>query len=543
MDSFFILILKFYTLLIFLLFFGRAFVILFSKFFKLSNTDEIDIHGINIYVLYPLIGIFFVGNFLFLINFFLPIKNNLVYTIFLFLFINILEKINFKFLIKYLKYSSLLIFLLVSSYNVNFHYDAGLYHLNNQHWLRESNIVFGFSNIYGALGVSSIYEYVSSFLWIDKSFILLHLLNIIFIYTFYTFLAYSLFESKEKILNSASFFLILYSIFDNFGISGGRNGFISIQSAGKQDVPIAILFCVTSLLILVTIIRKNYIQEELFIYSTFSLLLFQLKVSGATIVFLYIIYLYYFFKNNKLNQLQNLKTVFMFFILFSLWIIKSVIHTGCIFFPSTTTCFSALSWVNKNYIKTVEEITVEYSFSYDFQRSFYTWFREYLEIFPNKIILFNFLISFCVLFLLKVIFFRNEKIFQHNWIIALNILFNFIFYLRFGPDSRYLMGLQMLIISTFGIYSIFRMRFNKYILFSLFMFSIISLPRMDSYKSFQIFLNPSIDLPIQEMDILHERLYPSDGDQCWINIDCSANKYFYQIDSSKYFKVVTLKDK
>ena len=105
------------------------------------------------------------------------------------------------------------------------------------------------------------------------------------------------------------------------------------------------------------------------------------------------------------------------------------------------------------------------------------------------------------------------------------------------------MGLQMLIIATFGIYSIFRMRFNKYILFSLFMFSIISLPRMDSYKSFQIYLNPSIDLPIQEMDILHGRLYPSDGDQCWINIDCSANKYFYQIDSSKYFKVVTLKDK
>ena len=98
---------------------------------------------------------------------------------------HILEKINFKFLIKYLKYSSLLIFLLVSSYNVNFHYDAGLYHLNNQHWLG-SNIVFGFQ-IYGALGVSSIYEYVSSFLWIDKSFILLHLLNIIFVYTFYTF--------------------------------------------------------------------------------------------------------------------------------------------------------------------------------------------------------------------------------------------------------------------------------------------------------------------------------------------------------------------
>jgi len=167
---------------------------------------------------------------------------------------------------------------------------------------------------------------------------LLHLLNIIFIYTFYTFLAYSLFESKEKILNSASFFLILYSIFDNIGIAGGRNGFISIQSAGKQDVPIAILFCITSLLILVTIIRKNYIQEELMLYSTFSLLLFQLKVSGATIVFLYIIYLYYFFKNNNLNQIQNLKTLFVFFNLFSFWIIKH--HKNYIFW--------LINWKSRN---------------------------------------------------------------------------------------------------------------------------------------------------------------------------------------------------
>ena len=126
-------------------------------------SDEIDIHGINIYVLYPIVGLFILGNLLFLINFFLPLKSNFSYLVLLFLLINIYEKINLNYFIKYMKYSSLSVFLLVSSYNVNFHYDAGLYHLNNQLWLRESNIVQGFSNIYGAFGVSSIHEYISAF--------------------------------------------------------------------------------------------------------------------------------------------------------------------------------------------------------------------------------------------------------------------------------------------------------------------------------------------------------------------------------------------
>ena len=54
----------------------------------------------------------------------------------------------------------------------------------------------GFSNIYGAFGVSSIHEYISAFLWLDTTFISLHFINLIFIGSLYYFLVYGLIITK-----------------------------------------------------------------------------------------------------------------------------------------------------------------------------------------------------------------------------------------------------------------------------------------------------------------------------------------------------------
>ena len=540
MDSFFILLIKYYLLLIFLLFFGRSFIVIFSKFFLNKKSDEIDIHGINIYVLYPIVGLFILGNLLFLINFFLPLKSNFSYLVLLFLLINIYEKINSNFFIKYIKYSSLSIFLLASSYNVNFHYDAGLYHLNNQLWLRESNIVQGFSNIYGAFGVSSIHEYLSAFFWFDESFILLHFINLIFIGSLYSFLIFALLISKENMIKSSAFFILIYSLLDNFGISGGRNGFISIQSVGKQDVPIAILFLITSIFILISLINKKYSAEEVIIYSIFSLFLYQLKVSGVTISFLYLIYIFYFFKSKNHNINKKIKILALFFLLFVLWTVKTLFQTGCLVFPLARTCFSSLSWVNKKYLKTIEEVTVDFSFSYDFKSSFFEWFQQYMSITSNYVILLNFSFSLIALLLLKLIFFKAFKTENRNLLVLSYVLFNIIFYLRFGPDSRYLMGTQLLVVAIIGLYSSFKYSFNDRLIMTLIVISIFLVPRLDSYRSFDFFSNPKISLPVQEMETLHGRLFPNEGDQCWVNINCSANKSDYKIERIGFFNRVNI---
>ena len=50
-----------------------------------------------------------------------------------------------------------------------------------------------------------------------------------------------------------------------------------------------------------------------------------------------------------------------------MWLLKSLIHTGCLIFPYEPSCLSSLKWVNKEYIKNIENITVNFSNSYYFE--------------------------------------------------------------------------------------------------------------------------------------------------------------------------------
>lgn len=541
MDNFFFLAIKFYFLLFLFTFSGRSLMILFSKSFLNKKSDDIEIQGIDIQIFYPLIGMFLMGNYLNLLNIFQPLKSNLSYLFLLILFVNFYEKVNVNKFRTFSYVSLLYLVLLVSSYDINFHYDAGLYHLNNQLWLLESNAIKGFSNIYAAFGVSSIHEYISAFLWIDTTFISLHFINLIFIGSFYYFLVYGLIITKNKLFYAPSLFLLLFSIFDNFGLSGGRNGFINIQSIGKQDVPIGILFLITSALIFSALIQKSFSTDELLVFSLFSLFIFQLKISGFAISFIYLIYLYYFYLDKNKSIYKLTKPLSIYAIFFALWLIKSLIHTGCLVFPFTPSCFSSLEWVNLNYINTIQDVTVNFSSSYYFNSSFIDWTNTYFDNEINFVVFSNYLISLALILIIKYIFFDKKKLGKISVLTTSFIFFNIVFFLRFGPDLRYLIGLQMFIIFVIGLYSETKVSLNKYLILFLLTSSIVLVPRLQSYKSFNFFDSPSIELPIQEMSNKFERLYPQTGDQCWANIECSSNRENYFIDYSGFFKKVLFK--
>ena len=541
MDNFFFLAIKFYFLLFLFTFSGRSLMILFSKSFLNKKSDDIEIQGIDIQIFYPLIGMFLMGNYLNLLNIFQPLKSNLSYLFLLILFVNFYEKVNVNKFRTFSYVSLLYLVLLVSSYDINFHYDAGLYHLNNQLWLLESNAIKGFSNIYAAFGVSSIHEYISAFLWIDTTFISLHFINLIFIGSFYYFLVYGLIITKNKLFYAPSLFLLLFSIFDNFGLSGGRNGFINIQSIGKQDVPIGILFLITSALIFSALIQKSFSTDELLVFSLFSLFIFQLKISGFAISFIYLIYLYYFYLDKNKSIYKLTKPLSIYGIFFALWLIKSLIHTGCLVFPFTPSCFSSLEWVNLNYINTIQDVTVNFSSSYYFNSSFIDWTNTYFDNEINFVVFSNYLISLALILIIKYIFFDKKKLGKISVLTTSFIFFNIVFFLRFGPDLRYLIGLQMFIIFVIGLYSETKVSLNKYLILFLLTSSIVLVPRLQSYKSFNFFDSPSIELPIQEMSNKFERLYPQTGDQCWANIECSSNRENYFIDYSGFFKKVLFK--
>ena len=540
MDNIVFLFTKFYIFFVILFLLGRAFIIINSKIFNLNFHEDSKLQGVDTQIFYPVLGMFFLGNFLYIFNYFLPLKNKLSYLILLFIFINFKHPIYYEKLKGILKTLPIYTVLLATSYDINFHYDAGLYHLNNQLWLNESNIVAGFSNIYGPYGVSSIYEYLSAFLWLDRSFMLVHFLSLIFIGFFYSFLLYNLIYNKNKHLFAGSFLLLIYSIFDNFGFSGGRNGFVNLQSIGKQDLAISVLFLVTSSLLTISILKKSFKIQELVIYSVLSLFIFQLKISGFSIAFIYFVYIYFYAKDNEISLLSLFNILKIYVILFFTWLIKSLIHTGCLIFPYEPSCLSSLKWVNKEYITNIENITVNFSNSYYFRDSLYTWGKEYISIPINFTVFMNFFISvFALLILSKILFFKSNELNKNKIIIPI-VSLSILFYLRFGPDVRYISGLMMFLVFCVGIDRKIKIEIPKLFLITVFIFSLLAFPKLQSYKSIDVFRNPSVSVPEESMRQLFDRLAPASGDQCWINIDCSANLENFKIDTSGYFKVATL---
>ena len=139
MDNIALLVFKFYLYLSFLFLLGRSFVVIISKFTRQKVNINSTIHGLDIQIFYPIIGIFFLGNYLYIVNYFLPVKSRFSYLIFLFIFLNFIEPFKLKKLREFIITLPFYLIILVSSYDVNFHYDAGLYHLNNHKliWVNE----------------------------------------------------------------------------------------------------------------------------------------------------------------------------------------------------------------------------------------------------------------------------------------------------------------------------------------------------------------------------------------------------------------------
>ena len=260
------------------------------------------------------------------------------------------------------------------SYDLSYHYDSGLYHLNFQAFLRESNIIFGISNIYGPYGISSIYEYISAALWIDKSYVLLQFLNVIFVILFYEILFNLLFTSSSKYLNNAGFALLLYSLLDNIGLNGGRNGYLYFQGIGKQDTSLAILYFVTVLIIFLNLQKEKNSNLEIFLPTIFTLFVIQLKISGVTVLVFYIFYLIKLVTKNNLNTVHFLG-IFSSLILGILWGVKSVLQTGCVIYPLEISCLDVLPWFNREYTKVSLESAQMFSIAYDFNSSLSVWFK------------------------------------------------------------------------------------------------------------------------------------------------------------------------
>ena len=132
----------------------------------------------------------------------------------------------------------------------------------------------------------------------------------------------------------------MFGLLDNFGVDGGKNGFVVFQSIGKFDVSFGILFLITNLKIINEIKSKKYSSTEFHLIMFLSLFSFQIKVFGIYLLIPLLFYLTYF----KISILKFINKTFTYIGLLLLWLIKSIINTACAIYPISITCIDSLDW-------------------------------------------------------------------------------------------------------------------------------------------------------------------------------------------------------
>ena len=557
------LYIRYILLFIYFLLIGRSFFILLNKLMLKQTTTNNLIFDTKATIVYPIIGLILFGNLLIIANFFVELQNNVLYVFLVLLLLpnfignnkgifKIFNVLTFENIFLYIFIPGIL---LISSSDINFHYDAAYYHLNHQNWLRSSNLIIGSVNIFWPFGMSSIYEYISSMLWFNNSLIYLHFLNLIFLQFLFSFIFYHLFNSTNKNFKFASIFLVIFSIFDNFGISGGRNGFVYIQEIGKQDTTVAILFCITSILILDKIQKKYASKIDIVLISLLVFFIFEIKVSGVIIFILYFILIFILIRNNeyKFRSLIYLQSPTILFGL--VWSLKSIMTTGCLIFPLSFTCYESFWWYEIGSTERVEAYTTATSFSFmeyflDENLNFLDWvnyflFSETNSTFSNYYlsVYSNFLISFVVLLFIKNFLF-NKKVLDKRFklILLAYITLSIVYLIFYGPIPRYSMGILITVICSIGFFvDSEKVKISKYVIYSLFIMSIGLLPRAASYQNFienkEIALfDPRAESQYIEVQINENWIKPASGDRCWINLKCTMEDKIVNIVQSNYFK-------
>ena len=537
----------FYSLLHF---HGRGILILLDKLIPNIGLLNYRIQKFPIVLLSPLFSLFYIGQIVLIANFFTGSNNIVVYIISLFPVTANFYKGKYKFKFEKIEIVLLRILTIIiigfSSNTITFHQDAASYHLNTQLFIRTEKIVLGLANVYVRYGYSSLSDYISSIFWVDNNFIFLHFLNLVFISIFYIFIIWCLLESSNFRLKIMSLGLLLFGILDNFGIEGGRNGYIDIDTIGKQDNAFAILFFLTNFFI----IEKIYKQEKLNKVDFFIILfLILFSVEYRFFGLISIVGLLLLIKDNIKDYIQL--DVIPFLSLGLIWVIKNYLITSCLFYPITFTCLPS-RWRN-NFISEwqSEELRFFHSAYNILSETPMEWYIRWSERYLNYYVSINLVISFLiVLLVLNILLIRKKKHFIKNQKIVLYLFLIFAVWLLSAPSIRFGIGIFLLFIFYFtSNFKHFRFKFvnnlfnKRYLKILVILITIFTTPLIKNYSvenlstSLKQITPPSIEYE-QNYDTWGVSVKVSNKNEdvkfCWLNKECTPPPNFKIIEENLY---------
>tara|TARA_A100001011_G_scaffold391050_1_gene475701 strand:- start:3899 stop:4966 length:1068 start_codon:yes stop_codon:yes gene_type:complete len=344
-----------------------------------------------------------------------------------------------------------------------------------------------------------------------------------------------LFLKKQSVYFYPSLYIIIFALLDNFGFSGGRNGFLYIEGITAFDTPVSVLFLFFCMFMFVRLRDKKFVVFELITATSLIIFLVQMKLSSVIAAFLYLTYLFLFLKNSNISFKKVLVYLIPNIIIYFFWLAKNIITTGCLIFPLSISCFSNFSWYVPGSTSKYENITTEFSGSYNLSENIFVWGEEFYSIEINRVVMLNFLTSFFIVFVISKLFFTSKK--SKLKVINIFIVLNIIYLIFFGPIPRYAIGFLMFCISLIGFSTKqSKIKIHKFIYLSLFISSLILIPRVNSYLTF---LNSSYNLSIPSPTLISvNELWTSPvpgEDQCWFNQFCSAEREGNIVLKNGYF--------
>ena len=526
-----IFFLFFYTLLYLL---GRGLLISIGSLFKRDDMLDIKISAFPISTFNPIFALFFIGQLVLILNFFTKGVSILTFCLALFpLIFNFKPPVKFK----KLSFDNLRIFIIlsilsVSSNGATFHQDAANYQLNNQHYIRSEKIVAGLANLYSRYGFSSLSEYINSFFWVDNNFIFLHFVNLTFISVFYIFLSWCIFSSDNFNFKLAAIFIAVYGLLDNIGINGGRNGFIEIDTIGKQDNMFAVLFFICNFFIIHKISNNLEINKEEFLFIYF-LILYSSEIRIFGLVSLFGL----FYISHKKLKFFLLKSSLTIFFLGCLWILKNYIISSCLIFPITRTCFDS-PWSNIRVSELQATELREFHLAYNLlDESIVNWLLRWNERYLNYYVGLNLLFSLLFLFLIiNLIFKVNRDTFAFNIRSIIYVFIVIFFWVISAPSIRFGIGIFLTLITSIAfMYQKLRIKSlklvfdNQYLLTLLLLTTIFFTPLLENYFKYQYQLKvipiPQIEYVKKDnswgVQVQREEKFNGERHFCWINKLCT----------------------
>ena len=409
-----------------------------GEFFEKKNTSNLKNFSEK-----TIIGFIYFSLLSLIINFFAPLSvvtNSIIIFIIFLIFLfkkKKLKKIDIFFLIL-----SIFFCFFIIIFDTIFRPDAGLYHLPFVKILNEEKIIFGLANLHFRSAHVSIIQYSSA---INYNFFLGDigiLIPLVSIYCFLTFYflgdVFNFLQDKNK--KNINYLSVLFSSLILIYISYKVNRY---GEFGNDAIGHLLFFYLISKLI--NCEKFDYLSfNRIYLISVFAIL------NKFALLFSILIPVYIFFKKKISFRVATLSIPTL---LLCLWILRSVIVSGCIVYPQINTCFTDLEWSNKKSIIQIGEVSEAWAKDWpnrtiknismaEYNKNFNwleTWYNNHFK----KII--KILIPYLVLLLFIYIYFKSKikkkysfNINSYNFYLPLlvSLIGSIFFFLKF-PIYRY----------------------------------------------------------------------------------------------------------